>query len=155
MKLGANKTVDHASFFLEMRPNRSLTRAERQQWFLYIAGATILFAGAATAIGAWMVLPFAGFEILFLWCAFQLIGRHDDDYEWVQVAERQFSWSRCECGQVEMLSGNAAWVHLFAVARNGQVDVGLRYQGKTVLIGKMISDEQRVLLCRNLVRVLK
>lgn len=53
-----------------------------------------------------------------------------------------------------MLSGNAAWVRLFAVARNGRVDVGLRYQGKTVLIGKMISDEQRMLLCRNLVRVL-
>ena len=147
--------MDHASFFLEMRPNRSLTRAGRQKWFLYIAGPTILFAGVATAIGAWMVLPFAGFEIVFLWYAFQLIGRHDDDCEWVKVSGQEFSWWRRECGQIEMLSGNAAWVHLFAVARNGRVDVGLRYQGKTVLIGKMISDEQRALLCRNLVRVLK
>ena len=155
MKLGANETVDNASFFLEMRPNRSLTPAGRQQWFLLIACTTILFAGVATAIGAWMVLPFAGFEILLLWCAFQLIGRHDGDYDWVQVAGRQFFWSRCECGQVEMLSGNAAWAQIFAVARHGRVEVGLRYQGRTVLIGKMISDEQRQSLCRNLARVLK
>ena len=155
MKLGANETIDNASFFLEMRPNRSLTPTERQQWFLLIACTTILFAGVATAIGAWMVLPFAGFEILLLWCAFKLIGRHDGDYEWVQVSGRQFFWSRCECGQVEMLSGNAAWAQIFAIARYGRVEVGLRYQGRTVLIGKMISDEQRQSLCRNLARVLK
>lgn len=155
MKLGANETVDSASFFLEMRPNRSLTPGGRLQWFLLLAGTTILCAGAATAIGAWMVLPFAGFEILFLWCAFHLIGRHDGDYEWLKVVNREFYWSRCECGQVEMLSGNAEWVHLFAIARNGRVEVGLRYLGKTISIGKMISDEQRALLCRNLKRVLK
>ena len=147
--------MDHASFFLQMRPDRSLTGAKRQQWFLDIAGTTILFAVAATAIGACMVLPFAGFEILFLWWVFQLIGRRGDDYEWLQVAQRQFSWPRCECGQVETLSGNAAWVRFVAVARNGRVDDGLRHQMKTVLTGKMISGEQRMLLCRNLVRVLK
>ena len=155
MKLGANETVDSASFFLEMRPNRSLTLGGRLQWFLLLAGTTILCAGVATAIGAWMVLPFAGFEILFLWCAFHLIGRHDGDFERLQVADREFYWSRCVCGQVEMLSGNAEWVHLFAIARNGRVEVGLRYLGRSVLIGKMISDEQRDLLCRNLKRVLK
>ena len=118
-----------------MRPNRSLTPGGRQQWFLLFAGTTILCAGAATAIGAWMVLPFAGFEILFLWCAFHLIGRHDGDYEWLKVVNREFYWSRCECGQVEMLSGNAEWVHLFAIARNGRVEVGLRYRVyKTVYV---------------------
>ena len=138
-----------------MRPNRSLTPAGRVYWFLLLAGTTILCASLATAMGAWMVLPFAGVEILFLWCAFQLVGRHDGDYEWLQVANREFYWSRCEGGRVEKLFGNAEWVHLFAVARNGRMDVGLRYKGRTVLIGKMISEEQRELLCRNLKRVLK
>lgn len=155
MKLKANETGDSASFFLEMRPNRSLTPAERRNWFFLIASTTILFAGAASAIGAWMVLPFAGLEILLLWFAFELIGRHDDDYECVQVAGREFCWSRRECGQIDMLSGNAAWAQIFAVARYGRVEVGLRYQGRTVLIGKMISDEQRQALCRSLARVLK
>lgn len=153
--LVTSEVVDNASFFLEMRPNRSLTPAGRRLWFGLIASTTALLASAAAAIGAWMVLPFAGFEVLLLWWAFKLIGRHDGDYEWVRVADREFCWARCECGQVEMLRGNAAWVQIFAVARNGRIEIGLRYQGKTVSVGQMISDGQRRLLCRNLARVLK
>jgi uncharacterized membrane protein len=151
----ASEVVDNASFFVEMRPNRSLTPAGRRLWFGLIACTTFLFAGAATAIGAWLVLLFAGFELLLLWFAFEWIGRHDGDYEWVRVAEREFCWMRCEGGHVEMLRGNAAWVQVFAVARNGRVEVGLRYQGKTVSVGQMISDGQRQSLCRNLARALK
>ena len=150
-----SEAVDNASFFLEMRPNRSLTPFGRRLWFGLIASTTFLFAGAATAVGAWMVLPFAGLEVLLLWCAFQLIGRHDHDYEWVRVANREFCWARCQRGRVEMLRGNAAWAQVFAVARYGRVEIGLRYQGRTVSVGQLISDEQRRLLCRNLLRALK
>lgn len=146
---------DNASFFLEMRPNRSLAPKDRRLWLVVIAGTTFLVAGAATAMGAWMVLPFAGFEVLFLWCAFRLIGRHDDDYERVGVADREFCWAKCKCGQVEELRGNAVWAQVFAISRNGQVEIGLRYQGRTVSVGQLISDEQRQLLWRNLARALK
>ena len=151
----AIKTVDKAIFLLEMRPNRSLSPTGRFYCFLFIASTTTLCAGVATAIGAWMVLPFAGLEIFFLWLAFRIIGRHDSDYERVQVAGREFRWTRSECGRIEELSGNAAWAHLSTVARNGRLEVGLRYMGKSVLVGKMISDEQRKSLCRSLARVLK
>ena len=151
----AVKTVDKARFFLEMRPNRSLSPTRRFYCFLIIASTTTFFAGVATAVGAWMVLPFAGLEIFFLWLAFQIIGRHDRDYERVLVAGREFCWTRCECGRIEELSGNAEWAHVSSVARNGKLEIGLRYMGRTVLVGKMISDEQRISLCRSLVRVLK
>ena len=151
----ASEVVDNASFFLEMRPNRSLTARGRWLWFALVGCTTLLVAGAATAIGAWVVLPFAGFEVLFVWSAFQLIGRHDDDYEWVRVADCEFCWMRYECGQVETLRGNAAWVQILAIPRKGQVEIGLRYQGRTVSVGRLISDEQRQLLLRNLARALK
>jgi uncharacterized membrane protein len=124
-------------------------------WFALIAWPTSLLAVVATAIGAWMVLPFAGLEVLCLWFAFKLIARHDGDYEWLQVADQQFCWARCECGRVDMLSGNTAWARVFAVQLDGRVEVGLRYQGRTVSVGQMISDEQRQILCRNLARVMK
>jgi uncharacterized membrane protein len=150
-----DEVIDNASFFLEMRPNRSLTARGRRLWLWLVGCTTLLFAGGAAAIGAWLVLPFAGLEILFLWCAFRTVGRHDGDYEWVRVANREFCWARCECGEVEELRGNAAWVQLLEVARNGRLEIGLRYQGRTVSIGQMISDEQRQMLCRNVARVLK
>ncbi|MEO8383950.1 MAG: DUF2244 domain-containing protein [Betaproteobacteria bacterium] len=138
-----------------MRPNRSLSPSGRFYCFLIITSTTTLFACIATAVGAWMVLPFAGLEILFLWFAFRIIGRHDSDYERVRVEDREFWWTRCEGGRVENLSGNAEWAHVLPVARNGRLEIGLRYMGKTVFVGKMISDAQRISLCRSLVRVLK
>lgn len=153
--LVTSQAVDSEAFFLEMRPNRSLTPAGRRLWFLFVAGTTFLFACIATAFGAWMVLPYAGLEVLCLWCAFRIIGRHDGDYERVLVADREFCWTRCECGQVEIFSGNTAWVRVVALARNGRLGIGLRYQGKTVSVGQLISDEQRLLLRKDLVRALK
>ncbi len=149
------QVVDNKSVFVEMRSNRSPTLAGRRLWFLGIAGTTFLFACVALAFGAWMVLPYAGLEVLCLWCAFWIIGRHDGDYEWVRVADREFCWTRCECGQVEMLCGNTAWVRVVAFARNGRLGIGLRYQGKTVSVGQLISDEQRLLLLKDLARALK
>ena len=153
--LVTSQAVDNESFFLEMRPNRSLTLAGRRLWFLFIAVTTFLFACIAMILGAWMVLPYAGLEVLCLWYAFRIIGRHDGDYERVRVVDREFCWSRCECGQVEMLCGNTAWVRVVALARNSRLGIGLRYQGKTVSVGQFISDEQRLLLRRDLVRALK
>jgi uncharacterized membrane protein len=151
----SSEAVENASFFVEMRPNRSLKPSSRRLWFFLIASTTLLFSVAATAIGAWMALPFAGFEVLFLWWAFRLVGKHDGDYEWVRVANREFSWARCSRGRIEELCGNAAWVQVLAVAREGRIEIGLRYLGKTVSVGQLISDEQRRLLCSNLVRALK
>ena len=153
--VNAGNALDGTSFYVEMRPNRSLTVRGRKFWFAAIAGTTFLLAGLATLVGAWLVLPFAGLEIVVLWYAFRLIGRHDGDYEWVQVTGRQFCWTKCECGRYEVLAGNAAWVQVSTISRHGRVEIGLRYQGRTVSVGKMISDHQRALLGRNLVRVLQ
>ena len=153
--LDAGSALEGASFFVEMRPNRSLTARGRRFWFAAIAGTTFLFAGLAAVVGAWLVLPFAGVEIVVLWYAFRLIAKHDSDYEFVRVTGRQFCWTKCECGRYEVLAGNAAWVQVSTISRHGRVEIGLRYQGRTVSVGKMISDEQRELLGRNLVRVLQ
>ncbi len=156
--LETNQAVDNETFFLEMRPNRSLTSVGRRLWFLFIAGTTFLLACIAMAFGAWMVLPYAGLEVLLLWYAFRIISRHDGDYERLRVADREFCFTRCECGRVEMLCGNTAWVRVVAFGRNGRngrLGIGLRYQGKTVSVGQLISDEQRLLLRRDLVRALK
>ena len=153
--LDAANALDGTAFFVEMRPNRSLTVRGRRFWFAAIAGTTFLLAGLATVVGAWLVLPFAGLEIVVLWYAFRLIARHDGDYEWVRVTGRQFCWTKCESGRYEVLAGNAAWVQVSSISRHGRVEIGLRYQGRTVSVGKMISDEQRAMLGRNLVRVLQ
>ena len=76
-----SERVERKSLFLNWRPNRSLSPTGRWLWFGLIALATFLLAAGAAAIGAWMVLPFAGAEVLLVWLAFHVIGGHDGDYE--------------------------------------------------------------------------
>lgn len=102
-----------------------------------------------------MVLPYAGVEIVFLWYAFQLIARHDTDYERISVADSEFCWEKCELGRVQNLRGNAAWAQLIVVVTNGRISLELRYQGRSVSVGSVASNEQRQLLRRHLARVLK
>ena len=102
-----------------------------------------------------MVLPYAGVEIVFLWCAFQLIARHDADYERLRVADSEFCWEKCESGRVQSLRGNVAWAQLVVAVTNGRIALELRYQGRSVSVGNVASNEQRQLLRQDLARVLK
>ena len=50
-------------------------------------GAVVLAIGAGfAAVGAWLILPFAGLEVLLLGAAYVLYARHAADYERVELA---------------------------------------------------------------------
>ena len=50
-------------------------------------GALVLAIGAGFAlVGAWLVLPFAGLEVLLLGAVYVLYARHAADYERVELA---------------------------------------------------------------------
>lgn len=66
-------------------PNRSLG-AEARLWALgAICATTLGVAAGATAIGAWPVMPFAGLEVALLAFAFRVLGRHDADFERLEI----------------------------------------------------------------------
>lgn len=94
-------------------------------------------------MGAWMVLPFAGGEVLLVWLAFVWVARGDGDYETLTVATHEFDWQRCERGCLCRLRGNRVWAKLVSNSSGGRVDLQLVYAGKSVAIAKFMSDEQR------------
>lgn len=101
-----------------------------------------------------MVLPFAGGEVFLVWLAFRLVARHDGDYETFRIADQMFSWERCECGHVESMCGNVAWLQVSSHAARGRFELEMRYAGKRVALGAWMSDEQRRALSGNLGRIL-
>lgn len=147
------KLVENTALSLSWRPNRSLSSRGRLLWFGLIATTTLLFAVAAALMGAWMVLPFAGGEVLLVWLAFKWIARGDGDYETLNVASHEFDWERCERGRVSALRGNRVWAKLVSRSSGGRVDLQLVYAGKSVAIAKFMSDEQRENWHRDLRRV--
>ena len=107
--------------FLNWRPNRSLSAHGRRLWFGLIASATLLMAAGAATLGAWMVLPFAGAELLLVWLAFQVIESHDDDYESLRISDQEFCWEQSERGRVYTLRGNRAWMQVVGETAGGNL----------------------------------
>ena len=133
-----------------MRPSRSLTVSGRKLWLGLIAASTLLVAGAAGAMGAWLILPFAGLEVMLVWYAFRVIGRHDEDYETLSVSGSEFRWER-RCGrETSLLQGSRHWAQLVDTKTDGRLQLQLSYAGNTVLIGQLMPNEQREILAKRL-----
>jgi uncharacterized membrane protein len=131
-------------------PNRSLGAAGRR-WFLGAVSATTLgVAAGATALGAWPVMPFAGLEIALLLLAFHLVRQHDADFERLEVGEHEVRVERREARALTRFVAHRPWVRVVVRERGGRCTLGLAYAGRTVALGRLLSDEGRRALAREL-----
>jgi uncharacterized membrane protein len=77
--------VSTPRFSLILKRNCSMSPAGLAMVFVALA-VLVLAIGAGFALaGAWLILPFAGLEVLLLGAAFVLYGRHAADYERIEL----------------------------------------------------------------------
>ena len=75
-----------AQFALTARRNNSLSSSGRFLALGLILAVSLGIALAFTWVfGAWLILPFAGVEMLVLYLAFRYVDRHAGDYERVTI----------------------------------------------------------------------
>jgi uncharacterized membrane protein len=135
--------ADSPPFVRHSVPNRSLGVAGRR-WFLGLVTATTLgIAGAATAIGAWPVMPFAGLEVLLVALAFHVLGLHDGDFERLEVGEHEVRIESRDARAFTTFVAQRAWARLVVRERGSRCILGLAYAGRTVPLGRLMSDEER------------
>ena len=78
--------LPHAAEFSRVaRRNNSLTSTGRLLVFAFIFVVSIGIACAFAYLGAWLILPFAGLEMLVLYWAFWYMERHAADYERIAI----------------------------------------------------------------------
>ena len=89
---------ERGGFSLTLKRNCSTTPAALASVFAALAFVVLAIAVGFAAVGAWLILPFAGVEVLLLAAAFLLYARRATDYEkyelrggrlTVEVAEAQ------------------------------------------------------------------
>ncbi len=124
-------------------PNRSLGPPGRQVILVIVAATAGTIGLAAAWLGAWPVLPFAGLEVLLLALAFRAIGRHDGDCERLEVDGNRVRLYLREASREQVLEGHAPWARLVVCSRHGRCELGLRYAGRTVGFGRLLTDERR------------
>lgn len=142
--------VDPPPFVHLSTPNRSLG-VEARRWALAgFAATTLGVAGGAVALGAWPVMPFAGLEIAALAFAFHVLGRHDADFERLEVGEHEVRLEWNEAGRAARFVAHRPWVRVLIACRGDRCTLRLAYAGRVVPIGRMLSDEGRRRLAEDL-----
>ena len=127
-------------FSLLLKRNCSIAPGALACVFAAIAVA-VLGIGIGFAIaGAWLILPFAGLEVVALGTAFVLQARHATDYERIELAAGRL---RVEVGEAERVAKYEIDARGARVEMQGP-HVVLRGAGETVEIGRHLGEEARV-----------
>jgi len=142
-----------AEFSLVARRNNSLTSAGRFLVFVFLFVVSVGIACVFAAFGAWLILPFAGLEMLVLYLAFRYVDRHAADYERIAIAGDRVKVEFFEMGRVQSHEFNRCWAQV-VVSRDGS-RLALRSHGRELDIGRHMSDEQRLSAAREIRRQLR
>jgi uncharacterized membrane protein len=141
-----------ADFEVVARPNSSLTAKGRVYAVVIIAAISLAVALGFSLIGAWLVLPFAGIELLAIGYAFYYIHCHSQDYESIVIEGDQISVEKKSYKAVSKMVFNRYWAKvLLRLTPNGDQMLSLRSHGKEIDFGRsFMTNDQRLELAKQL-----
>lgn len=139
------------------KPNNSLS----QQGFIWLFAAITLIA-VIVAIGmclsgAWLVLPFAGIEVLAFACAFHHIFLHYEDYERVSLVGNEVVIEKRNHKSSEKFTFERYWAKVVLRDNDdGKYSIFIGSHGKEVEFGSRYMDQdQRITVAKQLKQQLK
>src|SRR5436309_8310705 len=119
--------VDPRLFVHVATPNRSLGLDARRWVLAAIAVNTLGIAAFVAALGAWPVLPFAGLEVALVALAFHVLGRHDGDFERLEVSEHEVRYEARFGREETRFTANRAWARVEMAGRGERCTLRLWY----------------------------
>ena len=142
---------EHGGFSLTLKRNCSISPTGLACVFAALAVAVLAIGTGFALAGAWLILPFAGLEVLLLGGAFVLQARHAADYERIALERGQL--------RVEMAEG-ARLARYELDARRVRVEVDgthvvLRGARQALELGRHLDEESRIAFGAELKRRLR
>lgn len=134
------------------RPNSSLSPKGRVGVVLLIASFSLCVAVGFGLAGAWLVMPFAGLELLAVACAFYYVNCHAGDYESITIDGEQLAIEKCSYKKTSHVVFHRYWSHvLLRDLPSGDQCLLLRSHGKEVEFGRhFLNNDQRLALAQQL-----
>src|SRR6185436_7494573 len=130
-----------SGFSLLLKRNCSISPSGLVWAYGLIAIATLGIAGAFAALGAWLILPFAGIEIVGLGVAFALTGRHAADYERIRLGDGRLCVEVCESDLVRRHEFNPARARVMVAGEGHSMRVLLKMPGRSLEIGRHLHEQ--------------
>jgi uncharacterized membrane protein len=143
-----------AEFSVMTKPNCSMSVVEQRRGFAVIAGFALVVATGFSLAGAWLVMPFAGIELLALAAAFSYLNGCSEDYESISLSGDSLVLELRSRKQVERIEFNRYWVRvMLKVVPGGMQRLCLCSHGREVEFGRYMNDQQRLALAHELKRM--
>lgn len=115
---------------------------------LFLPLLVISFAFALA--GAWLVLPFAGLELLLLACALRYVRRHANDYQSITIDRQQLTVENRQLDHTSQHVFHPYWTQVVLRPAAGELRLWLRSHGNEVEVGRYLNHEQRLDLAHQL-----
>lgn len=147
----ASSVVDYR---IIARPNCSLSPKGRIGVVALIASFSLAVAIGFSLIGAWLVLPFAGLELVAVAYAFYYINCHAADYESITIEGDQLAVEKRDYKNTSQIVFHRYWARvLLRDLPSGDQSLLLRSHGKEVEFGRhFMNNDQRLALAQQLKR---
>ena len=136
------------AYTLTAKRNNSLSTSGRYLVFGFIFVVSFGISLAFAAFGAWLILPFAGLEMLVLFLAFHYIDRRAGDYERLTLSGYKLLLERVERGKLKRFEFNRYWAQVMCDTAGSRL--ALRSHGQEVEFGHYLTEEERVKLAKQL-----
>ena len=145
-------TAASVHYSVTARPNCSLSLAGTLYVFSIIALITLTISFGFVLAGAWLVLPFAGFELFALGYGFYHILLHAGDFERLTIDDNKVTIETHEQGHDERIELNGYWARLVLDCMpDGYCRrLALRSHGREVEFGHHMTSEERLNLALQL-----
>lgn len=136
-----------------LRPNRSLSR--RGGWLLFgvISGFLAIIAVGFALLGAWMILPFAGLEVVLVGAVTAWFARHHDDREWIVLEPTRVRVARRSGSRQEQYEFQRYWARVRFERRCRRTEasrLSIGSHGRFVEVGAQMEEGMRQALAREL-----
>lgn len=145
----ASSVVDYR---IIARPNSSLSPRGRIAVVALLASFSLAVAIGFSLIGAWLVLPFAGLELLAVAYAFYYINCHAGDYESITIEGDRLEVEKHSYKNTSQIVFQCYWARvLLRDLPGGDKSLLLRSHGKEVEFGRhFMNNDQRLALAQQL-----
>jgi len=133
------------AFRAVLTPHRSLGPTGFIVLMAALAGISFATGIAFLLIGAWPVLGFFGLDVALVYVAFKLNYRSGRLYETVELTPAKLTWTRVHpSGRREQFDCNPYWARVnLREWPDGRTDLRLIAQGKELVFGRFLTDDER------------
>lgn len=141
-----------------IRPNCSLPWRDAVRFYLGMVLVSFGIAIAFALKGAWLILPFAGLEMLVLGIALYTVARRSTNWQEISIDGDRVDVLEREAGQEQAQSFQRAWVrviHEVAPIRGHPSRLSLRSHGRSVEIGRCLNEDEKRYLAEQLNRAVR